>query len=124
MTTIGFDRSVGLTPPVELRRRQIAIGKNTPEYQRYRELVPKARRKFADPQTPPEYEDRSHRWWMEVLRRWRVALHRYDPPRPVIDTDALLVALKIAASKTDELTWQLERHVRRQIADAELNTVE
>ena len=70
---------------LEQRRKQIALGKATPGYQRYLRLVPKARRRFdgkvpLDPMTPRVHQKCSKRSWDGQVRKWRRLLHQYDPP--------------------------------------------
>ncbi|KAI8801262.1 hypothetical protein BJ742DRAFT_837886 [Cladochytrium replicatum] len=72
-------------PPAEERRleqrqKQIDYGKNTIGYDRYRDLVPRNRRKKGDPQTPDKHMKCSKRCWDGLIRAWRRKLHQWDPP--------------------------------------------
>jgi len=62
------------------RQKQVDFGKNTVGYQRYNELVPKAKRTKQDPWTPDKYSTCSKRSWDGQIRKWRRLLHEYDPP--------------------------------------------
>eukprot|EP01101_Sappina_pedata_P005761 TRINITY_DN2715_c0_g1_i1.p1 TRINITY_DN2715_c0_g1~~TRINITY_DN2715_c0_g1_i1.p1 ORF type:complete len:430 (+),score=134.17 TRINITY_DN2715_c0_g1_i1:2-1291(+) len=65
---------------LEMRQKQIDIGKNTPGYANYRRLVPKDQRRRGDPQTPNKHQVCSKRSWDGQIRKWRRLLHLFDPP--------------------------------------------
>ena len=60
----------------QLRLRQIAIGKYTPEYRRYLEQVPKGRRTRAQPRTPDPEAQVSKRQFDKDMSAWRRLIHR------------------------------------------------
>jgi hypothetical protein len=61
------------------RQKQIALGKATVGYQRYTTLVSHAERGPQHPRTPDPKQSCSKRSWDGQVRKWRRALHRYDP---------------------------------------------
>ena len=61
------------------RQKQIDFGKNTPGYARYLASVPKGSRRRGDPWTPNKHQVCSKRSWDGQVRKWRRALHKYDP---------------------------------------------
>ncbi|GAM24362.1 hypothetical protein SAMD00019534_075370 [Acytostelium subglobosum LB1] len=67
--------------PVRLaaRQRQIEIGKNTVEYELYSNAIPKSLRRKDDPKTPNKNQQCSKRSFDGQIRKWRRALHRFDP---------------------------------------------
>jgi len=84
------------------RQKQIDYGKNTVGYARYCELVPRDKRRPEDPRTPDKYRVCSKRSWDGQIRKWRRALHKYDPPGtapPAIDEDADADAAAAEASE-------------------------
>jgi len=66
---------------VQKRYRQIIIGKNTPGYRNYHIQIPMTARDTAHYPITPRANVRvpSRRIWNEILRRWRVSLHQWDP---------------------------------------------
>jgi len=70
--------------PVDLERRlasrlkQISYGKNTLGYSNYLEIVPREKRKRADPATPDAHQNCSKRSFDGQIRKWRRALHQFD----------------------------------------------
>ncbi|DAZ92569.1 TPA: hypothetical protein N0F65_012799 [Lagenidium giganteum] len=63
------------------RQKQIDYGKNTLGYDRYCEKVPKhARKRGVHPMTPDKTLKVSKKAFDGMIRKWRQALHRYDPP--------------------------------------------
>jgi len=61
------------------RQRQIALGKNTTGYRRYRELVPvRLHGRKEHPVTPRAESNCSKRSWDSMYRQWRQRLHHYD----------------------------------------------
>merc|ERR1719204_1678182 len=60
------------------RMRQIDIGKATPEYRNYTELVPRHERKPHHPRTPNPRHKMPNKWWKTAINRWRKALHAFD----------------------------------------------
>ena len=62
------------------RDRQIALAKNRVEYLLYRKHVPLGALQRPDhPITPPKTPSMGVRAWRELFRRWRHALHRWEP---------------------------------------------
>ncbi|CAG9466429.1 unnamed protein product [Pedinophyceae sp. YPF-701] len=65
---------------IQQRQKQIDYGKNTLGYQRYLELVSKDKRKpRVHPVTPDAHLKVSKRAFDGILKKWRRALHRWDP---------------------------------------------
>jgi hypothetical protein len=64
---------------VQVRQRQVAMGKNTLGYEVYRLRVPLERRGLRDPATPDASSAHSQRGWSEAVKSWRRAMHREDP---------------------------------------------
>lgn len=67
---------------LEQRLKQIAFGKSTIGYQNYVRILPHDERDPTDPHhpvTPCFYDSCSKRMWDANLRRWRRALHYWDP---------------------------------------------
>jgi hypothetical protein len=60
------------------RQKQVDIGKNTTEYAKYCERVPKPKRSSSDPKTPNIYSNCSKRCWDGMIKKWRRDLHQYD----------------------------------------------
>ncbi|KAK7508690.1 hypothetical protein BaRGS_00000256 [Batillaria attramentaria] len=71
----------GVLTEIQLARRQkdIDYGKNTLGYKTYREKVPDTQRASFHPKTPNKCEPCSRRYWDNKVRRWRKALHTWDP---------------------------------------------
>lgn len=68
---------------VAKRQADIDKGKNTAGYEAYRLQVPLASRQLRSmdtPATPQPTWDVSVKRWQGMVRAWRKALHRYDPP--------------------------------------------
>lgn len=67
---------------LEKRQRQIDIGKSTAGYARYTKMVPKSARasRKGCPSTPEKTACISKRTWLFQVRKWRRALHKWDPP--------------------------------------------
>lgn len=62
------------------RQKQIDYGKNTTGYALYTAQVPKNQRKRGDhPWTPNKLQVCSKRSWDGQVRKWRRALHKFDP---------------------------------------------
>ena len=78
-----------LTDPHRLtqRQKQIEIGKNTLEYGRYTQEIPKDKRRKDDPQTPDKYQVCSSRSWSGQVKRWRRCLHIWDPKELTVKED-------------------------------------
>jgi len=75
---------------IKQRQRQIDYGKNTLGYARYRELVDRAMRKPSDAWTPDVRAAASKRAFDGLVRKWRRALHAYDPPVDENDDGAIV----------------------------------
>lgn len=77
------------TDPKKLasRQKQIDYGKNTTGYALYTAQVPRNQRKRGDhPWTPNKYQMCSKRSWDGQVRKWRRALHKFDPNEPSCDS--------------------------------------
>lgn len=62
------------------RQKQIDYGKNTTGYSLYTDQVPRFQRVRGDhPWTPNKFQICSKRSWDGQVRKWRRALHRFDP---------------------------------------------
>ncbi|GAB4822709.1 hypothetical protein N2152v2_009755 [Parachlorella kessleri] len=62
------------------RQKQIDLGKNTLGYQRYRQQVPRDKRRARqDPGTPDVYQIASKRSFDGQVKKWRRMLHEWDP---------------------------------------------
>lgn len=61
------------------RQKQIDYGKNTLGYDRYVQVVPRERRRRADPSTPDIHAKISTKRFNGLVRAWRRRLHEYDP---------------------------------------------
>ena len=74
---------------LQRRRKDVAWGKNTRGYDRYRELIPKHERKgyIEHPRTPDITEKMSKRRWDGMIKVWRRTLHNWDPPEDEDDKD-------------------------------------
>lgn len=77
------------------RQKQIDYGKNTTGYAMYVAQVPRNQRKRGDhPWTPNKFQICSKRSWDGQVRKWRRALHKFDPNEPecadddTIDTES------------------------------------
>jgi len=57
------------------REKQIAYGKNTVDYDRYLELVPKMERKDRMPRTPNKNRKYSRRQWDGLVKNWKQQIH-------------------------------------------------
>lgn len=69
------------------RQKQIDYGKNTTGYMLYTAQVPRNQRKRGDhPWTPNKYQLCSKRSWDGQVRKWRRALHKFDPNEPSCDS--------------------------------------
>lgn len=68
------------------RQKQIDYGKNTTGYSIYVSQVPRNQRKRGDhPWTPNKFQMCSKRSWDGQVRKWRRALHKFDPNEPECD---------------------------------------
>lgn len=62
------------------RQKQIDYGKNTTGYALYTAQIPRNQRKRGDhPWTPNKHQICSKRSWDGQVRKWRRALHKFDP---------------------------------------------
>jgi len=69
------------------REKQIAYGKNTVDYDRYAELVPKAERKDRMPRTPNKTRKYSRRQWDGLVKNWKQQIHATVNALEGIDND-------------------------------------
>ncbi|RLN47510.1 hypothetical protein BBJ29_000624 [Phytophthora kernoviae] len=89
------------------RQKQIDYGKNTIGYDRYCAQVPRhARRPGKHPMTPDKTTRMGKKVFDGVVRKWRQALHKYDPPEltetiKIIKTEA---TAQVASSDTNAST--------------------
>ena len=68
---------------LEQRAKQLAKGKETPEYTSFAALLPAGRRDpRLHPQTPERTQRMPTRAWAGRVRNWRRALHDYHPEAP------------------------------------------
>lgn len=77
------------TDPKKLasRQKQIDYGKNTSGYALYTAQVARSQRKRGDhPWTPNKNQLCSKRSWDGQVRKWRRALHKFDPNEPSCDS--------------------------------------
>merc|ERR1711862_225870 len=68
---------------IQQRKRVVAYGKNTVGYDEYMKQVPKHERKLRTlehPTTPDAEADIPNKRWLGLVKAWRRALHKYDPP--------------------------------------------
>lgn len=66
------------------RQKQIDYGKNTIGYDRYCDEVPRhQRRRGKHPMTPDKTIKIGKKVFDGIVRKWRQALHKYDPPELV-----------------------------------------
>jgi histone RNA hairpin-binding protein len=72
------------------RQRQIDYGKNTLGYARYLELVKKSERRASDVRTPDIHAAMSKRAFDGIVKKWRRALHAYDPVIEDGDDEAMV----------------------------------
>jgi len=101
---------------IDRRRKQIDIGKQTPEYQAYIEAIPKDRRPKGAPVTPPLLPKRSgydvsKRRYTGMVRAWRRHLHTYEIPPP--EEIALLPPRKKIDSPMPKYSTSFSSSVRR-----------
>jgi len=75
---------------IHQRKRVVAYGKNTIGYDEYIKKVPKHKRKprtLEHPMTPDAEADIPNRRWLGMVKAWRKALHKYDPPHMANNPD-------------------------------------
>ncbi|KAF4321533.1 hypothetical protein BBO99_00001002 [Phytophthora kernoviae] len=86
------------------RQKQIDYGKNTIGYDRYCAQVPRhARRPGRHPMTPDKTMRMGKKVFDGIVRKWRQALHKYDPPE-------LTETIKII--KTEATAQELPSHCK------------
>ncbi|KAI9895950.1 hypothetical protein PsorP6_019223 [Peronosclerospora sorghi] len=95
------------------RQKQIDYGKNTIGYDRYCALVPRhKRRPGKHPMTPDKTMRVGKKGFDGIVRKWRQALHQYDPPELVEAAKTLAVnAATVATAKAtpgDSNTEEIE----------------
>lgn len=91
------------------REKQIAFGKNTLGYQRYTDAVPRHARTREHPRTPDVHQVCSKRSWDGQVRKWRRALHVYDPPAE--DGEENAVAFEDASQEEEEEEHEHEERI-------------
>lgn len=120
------------------RRKQVEKGKQTPEYRRFRALVPESSRehvRLLHPTEPNPGEKMSARLWNLRLKTWRRCLHDYDPdvdvPAPYASARWVYTVQKTAEripeQRLQECGEALERRARElspEAASAALGTPE
>jgi hypothetical protein len=114
---------------LEQRRKQVEKGKLTPEYRRFRELVPEGSRmhvRLLHPTEPNPSEKMSARLWNLRVKTWRRCLHDYDPdvaelPPPYVSARWVHTVQKtadaIASQRLHECGEALERRARELSAE-------
>ncbi|TYZ64148.1 hypothetical protein PybrP1_004441 [[Pythium] brassicae (nom. inval.)] len=84
------------------RQKQIDYGKNTVGYDRYCAAVPRhQRRRGVHPITPDKTLSVSKKAFDGMVRKWRQALHTFDPPKlqtPQADATAAAASASAAAA--------------------------
>jgi hypothetical protein len=85
---LGYSIPREISPKrLESRQKQIDIGKNTPGYKNYVQVIKKEKRKYYDPHTPDKYQICSKRSWDGQIRVWRRLLHLYDSKQTDHETE-------------------------------------
>uniref|UniRef100_K3WMX8 Histone RNA hairpin-binding protein RNA-binding domain-containing protein n=1 Tax=Globisporangium ultimum (strain ATCC 200006 / CBS 805.95 / DAOM BR144) TaxID=431595 RepID=K3WMX8_GLOUD len=83
------------------RQKQIDYGKNTIGYDRYCAAVPRQqRRKLVHPMTPDKTLNVGKKTFDAMVRKWRQALHKYDPPELQNVTEEVPSAASAAMTTT------------------------
>ncbi|CEG45559.1 Histone mRNA stem-loop binding protein [Plasmopara halstedii] len=87
------------------RQKQIDYGKNTVGYDRYCAKVPRHQRRPGEhPMTPDKTMSIGKKVFDKIVRKWRQALHKFDPPE-LIDAAQIAKAndaeVLVASSITD-----------------------
>jgi len=82
-TVSSLDTSISDTidndPDVLARReKNIRYGKNTEDYKRYVQLIPKRKRISGSPRTPIKEMKYSRRQWDGLIKHWKLRLHNWE----------------------------------------------
>ena len=97
----------------------VDYGRNTKGYQAYCKAVPKVQRAFERkeyPSTPDIYRKCSKRAFDGLIREWRIALHKWDPPEGE-DAETLTQAdADVAADELSNLDAELAKEVEAEVA--------
>ncbi|KAL3665880.1 hypothetical protein V7S43_009304 [Phytophthora oleae] len=94
------------------RQKQIDYGKNTIGYDRYCAKVPRhQRRPRKHPMTPDKTMRIGKKGFDGIIRKWRQALHEYDPPElaeviKTVDAENSVAAAACAALKAGQGTGE------------------
>ncbi|KAE8876536.1 hypothetical protein PF005_g7193 [Phytophthora fragariae] len=97
------------------RQKQIDFGKNTIGYDRYCAQVPRhQRRPGKHPMTPDKTKRIGKKVFDGHVRKWRQALHKYDPPELVeaiktVEAESNGAATAGSSSKTDDADATAEK---------------
>ncbi|GMF14216.1 unnamed protein product [Phytophthora lilii] len=106
------------------RQKQIDYGKNTIGYDRYCAQVPRhQRRPGKHPMTPDKTKRMGKKVFDGIVRKWRQALHKYDPPELVEATKAVEVeSTANAGSATASQSGSAQTSLTTAAAEPEVKT--
>ncbi|EGZ10981.1 hypothetical protein PHYSODRAFT_519141 [Phytophthora sojae] len=97
------------------RQKQIDYGKNTIGYDRYCAQVPRLqRRPGKHPMTPDKTKRMGKKVFDGIVRKWRQALHKYDPPELVeaiktVEAENNVAVPTESTTKTDDADATAEK---------------